>query len=62
MLEGTNSRIAFIIHDEIVIDMSESDRYLIPKLKKEFMKTKIGNFMVNVKAGKNYGSMKDLNL
>ena len=61
-LEGSESKVAFIIHDEIVLDITEEDRYRIPELKEVFQNNKLGNFRANVKAGKNYGELKELKL
>ena len=36
MLENKKSKISMIIHDEIVIDYSDEDRHLIPKIKETF--------------------------
>ena len=62
MLEGKKSKVSFIVHDEIVLDIHDEDRYLIPELKEVFQKNKLGNFMANVKAGKSYGDLKELKL
>jgi DNA polymerase I-like protein with 3'-5' exonuclease and polymerase domains len=62
MLEGKKSKVSFIVHDEIVLDIHDEDRYLIPELKEVFQKNKLGNFMANVKAGKSYGELKELKL
>jgi len=62
ILENTKSKVAFIVHDEIVLDIHSEDRYKIPELKEVFQNNKLGNFMANVKAGKSYGSMEKLDL
>lgn len=61
-LEGTESKVAFIVHDEIVLDLKEEDRYKIPDLKVIFENNKLDKFMSNIKAGKSYGEMKVLKL
>ena len=61
-LEGTKSKVAFIVHDEVVLDIHEEDRYRIPELKEVFQNNKLGSFRVNVKAGKSYGELKELKL
>jgi len=61
-LENTQSKVAFIVHDEIVLDIHEDDKYLIPELKEVFQNNKLGSFRANVKAGKNYGELKELKL
>ena len=62
MLEGTKSKVAFIVHDEVVLDIHEEDRYKIPELKEVFQDNKLGSFRANVKAGKSYGELKELKL
>ena len=62
LLEGTKSKVAFIVHDEIVLDIHEEDRYRIPELKEVFQNNKLGSFRANVKAGKSYGELKELKL
>ena len=62
VLQNTDSKVAFIVHDEIVLDIKEEDKYLIPELKEVFENNKLGRFKANVKAGKNYGKLKELKL
>ena len=61
-LEGTKSTVAFIVHDEIVLDIHEDDKHMIPQLKETFQNNKMGNFLANVKAGKSYGELKRLEI
>ena len=61
-LEDCKSKVAFIVHDEIVLDVHAEDRYKIPELKEIFQNTKLGRFRANVKAGKTYGTMKEIEL
>lgn len=62
MLQGMQTHIAFTIHDNIVLDMPYEERYNIPMLVEEFSNTALGKFLVNVKAGKDFGSLRTLNL
>jgi hypothetical protein len=61
-LQNTKSKVAFIIHDEIVLDIHEDDRARIPKLKETFQQNKLDMFKANVKAGNDFGKMKDLRI
>ena len=61
-LEGTQSFVSHIVHDEIVLDMSDEDRALIPDIKKLFAENKLDTFLVNLRAGTDYLDLKDLNL
>ena len=62
MLEGKKSFISHIVHDEIVIDFDDEDRELLAKIKDTFAANKLGTFMVNLKAGKNYYDLENLSL
>ena len=62
MLEGTKSFISHIVHDEIVLDMTDEDRKLIPDIKKVFAENALGSYLVNLNAGKNYLDLKELKI
>tara|TARA_R110002110_G_scaffold10179_1_gene49885 strand:+ start:470 stop:1672 length:1203 start_codon:yes stop_codon:yes gene_type:complete len=62
LLKGRKSRIAFLIHDAVYIDLAEEDRYDLLNLLDTFRKTRYDMFKVNVSAGKNLGEMKELRL
>lgn len=62
MLENTKSHISHIVHDELVIDLANEDRPLLPAIKEVFSNNKLDSFMVNLKAGQNYFDLGDLNL
>ena len=62
MLENTKSHISHIVHDELVIDLADEDRPLLPAIKEVFSNNKLDSFMVNLKAGQNYFDLGDLNL
>lgn len=61
-LEGKKSKVAFIIHDEVVLDIADDEKYIIPDLKSIFGKTLLGDYLTNVEAGKNFGDMRKLSL
>jgi hypothetical protein len=61
-LEDTKSKVAFIVHDEVVLDIAEEDKERIPELKAMFENNSLGKFMANIKAGKDYGNLKELKL
>jgi len=61
-LEGRASYVSHLMHDEVVIDFSDEDRDLLPELKSIFGSTKLGKFLTNITAGKNYLEMKELSL
>jgi DNA polymerase I-like protein with 3'-5' exonuclease and polymerase domains len=61
-LKGRKSKIAFVVHDEIVIDLADEDKEMVLELKTIFENNKLGKFMANVKAGKDYGNLKELKI
>lgn len=61
-LKGKKSFVSFMVHDEFVLDVTDDEKNLIVDIIKILQDTPYGKFPVNVKAGKNYGDMKKLNL
>jgi hypothetical protein len=61
-LKNHKSRVAFTLHDSIVIDLAAEDKGLIPELINLFGQNELGDFKVNVQVGRDFGTMKDLNL
>lgn len=60
MLEGKKTKIAFTMHDSIVLDFSEEDQHMVQDIYDTFAKNDFGVFKTSVKAGKNFGELKDL--
>ena len=60
LLESKKSFISFLIHDSVVIDLDKSEKHLIQEIADTFAKTDFSKFLVNMKAGKNYGEMKEI--
>ena len=60
MLKGKKSKIAFIIHDSIVIDVSKEDFNNIKSMVECFGNTRLGKFQVNLSGGKSFGEMKKI--
>jgi hypothetical protein len=61
-LRDKKSFVAFPVHDSIIIDLKFEERYLLPDIIKIFGDTPLGNFLVNVRAGKDFGNLKKLKL
>lgn len=61
-LEGSKSKVAFVVHDEVVLDLAEEDKERIIELKEIFENNKLGRFMANTAAGKTFGTMKELKI
>jgi hypothetical protein len=59
-LKNMKSKIAFIMHDSIVLDVTKEEKNKIPEIVSLFENTRFGKYMVNVKLGKNFGDMKEI--
>lgn len=57
LLKERKSHVAFCVHDSVIIDFCDEDRDLLIKIMDLFSETKLGNFKVNVRAGRDYGNM-----
>ena len=60
LLEGRKTKIAFVIHDSVVLDFSKEDEQIIKQIFHGFENTMFGKFKANISTGKNFGSMKRL--
>jgi DNA polymerase I-like protein with 3'-5' exonuclease and polymerase domains len=60
LLKEKKSFISFMIHDSLVIDFCEGERDMILPIVQNFSRTNFGDFLANVKVGKNFGEMKEL--
>ena len=58
MLEDKKSKIAFCVHDSLVLDVCHKEKDLINEIIEKFSGTKFADFKVNVSLGKNFGAMK----
>ena len=59
-LQNRKSCISHIVHDEIVVDLDDSERSIVPEIKEIFENNKIGKFLCNLNAGQNYYNLKAL--
>jgi len=60
LLEGYKSFISFTIHDNIIVDLADDEKHLLPQIVEVFSNTDLGKFLVNLKAGPNFGEMKKI--
>ena len=61
-LKDKKSFISHIVHDELVLDVCDDERELIPEIKEMFSHNKLDQFAVNLQAGKNYYELERLSL
>lgn len=62
LLQGKRSKISFLIHDSFVIDLDKNEKDLVSEIAEIFSQNKFGDFMVNIKAGKDFGNMKEISV
>ena len=60
IIEGRKTKIAFMIHDSIVLDIAEEDTDLLNEIYHGFADTELGTFKTSAKAGRNFGDLKEL--
>ena len=60
LLKGKNSKIAFIVHDSIVVDVDKKDFNMMTDMLSCFSETRLGRFKVNLSGGKDFGNMKKI--
>ena len=60
LLEGRKSKVAFMIHDSLVIDLAKEDRDLLEQIQNTFSNTELGTSKTNVSIGKNFGDMRKI--
>ena len=58
-LQDKASHVAFCVHDEVVLDLTDGECALINVLVEHFSNSALGKFGVNVKYGKSYGDMRE---
>jgi len=56
-LQGKESFVSHMVHDNVVIDMKAEETYLIDDLKALFSKTRFGDFKIQTSTGLNMGEM-----
>jgi len=61
-LSNYSSFVSHIVHDEIVIDLCDKERHLVPDIKEIFASTRLGNYLPNLQCGTTYYDLKELNL
>ncbi len=57
---GTGTRIAFLIHDAVVLDFKKEDEHLINSIVELMSSTRFGSFKINMSSGKTLGKMKGM--
>ena len=60
LLKNKKSKIAFIVHDSIVVDVTKEDFNMMTTMLNCFADTRLGKFKVNVSGGKTFGDMRKI--
>lgn len=61
-LKDKKSFVAFLLHDEFVLDITDDEKHNLLEIAKILQDTQFGKFLCNIKVGRDYGNMKKLNL
>lgn len=59
-LKQTKSEVRFLVHDSVLIDLSEEDKAILPELIETFSNTPLGHYKVGVNIGRDYGQMRKM--
>jgi len=62
LFEDRKSYISFCMHDSLVIDFATEDKDLISDLHNLFSQTKLGFYKTNISLGRDYGTMRKMDL
>lgn len=62
MLKNKKSKIAFTLHDSVILDMVKEDIPMLKKIKHQFEDTSWGPFKSTCKYGKTFGNLKELRI
>jgi len=60
LLKDRKSKIAFLVHDSLVIDLSREDKHFVNDMIDCYKNTRFGEFSVNISVGKNYGTLRKI--
>lgn len=61
-LEKKYSFIAFMVHDQVILDLKDEEKNILPEIIKILSDTQFGLFPVKVEIGKDFGNMKKVNI
>lgn len=62
LLDGMKTRIAFMVHDQVVFDLKEDEKKILPEIIKTISNTPYGTFPAKVEIGPNFYDMKKVNI
>ena len=60
LLDERETEVRFLVHDSILLDLSDKDKALLPEIIDKFSKTPLGKYKVGVSIGKSYGEMRKM--
>ena len=61
-LRGRRSKVAFTMHDSVVLDFAREDYNMVKDIKEIFETNILGNFVSTVSIGKNFGNLKEISV
>ncbi len=60
LLAGKKTKIAFLVHDSVVLDVDREDKQLLEEILSVFSDTSLGRFKANLSMGRNFGNLKEI--
>ncbi len=59
-LKDLESKIAFVMHVSVILDVTKEEKAKIPEIVNLFESTRFGKYVTNVKLGKSFGDMREI--
>ena len=62
LFQDKNTFVAFTMHDSVVLYFAKDDTHLIKESIDIFSNTRFGKYLTNIKMGKNFGDMREIDV
>lgn len=62
LFQDKKTFVAFTMHDSVVLDFAKEDAHLIKESIDIFSNTRFGKYLTNIKMGKNFGDMREIDV
>ena len=62
LFQDKKTFVAFTMHDSVVLDFAKEDAHLIKESVDIFSNTRFGRYLTNIKMGKNFGDMREIDV
>lgn len=62
LLKNKRSKVAFTMHDSVILDFAKEDHHMVKEIKDIFERNLFGKFLSTIHIGKNFGNLKEINI